>query len=245
MVSQSSQKVQEWLEGVQPVGDDAVVPPMTDVAGVETSDVGRMEPSVHVEMVVVEPDEKTESEALETTETAKTADTEAETETVAKTAADVSGRAAEEGREKLESVPVTVDERTVGEEARSVSGDTETTSLAPGDSASEINSRVAAAAAAATTTDPAAPAAAPAPAPAAAAATPASRLAKLAARLPQLGAVLNSTPRLQKQSEVVSLDDSDEEAKPEQSDLDKFVQRFVRHSNAKPKKAEKKTVNIR
>ena len=225
MVSQSSQKVQEWLEGVQPVGDDAVVPPMTDVAGVETSDVARVEPSVHVEKVVVEPDEKTESEALETTETAKTADTEAETETVAKTVA-------EEGREKLESVPVTVDERTVGEEARSVSADTETTSLAPGDSASEINSRVAAAAA-------------PAPAPAPAPATPASRLAKLAARLPQLGAVLNSTPRLQKQSEVVSLDDSDEEAKPEQSDLDKFVQRFVRHSNAKPKKAEKKTVNIR
>ncbi|XP_037073111.1 claspin-like [Pollicipes pollicipes] len=44
--------------------------------------------------------------------------------------------------------------------------------------------------------------------------------------------------------DVVSLD-SDDEGPPGPAGLDELVQRFIRHSSAKPKTAEKKTINIR
>ncbi|KAF0291403.1 Claspin [Amphibalanus amphitrite] len=240
VLSQSSQKVQEWLEGVQPAGEGAHTPPMSD----ET-------PETHTETERTAPGPETEPRDTEMeTETGTAAGTESTAATGA--AADTgpaeaaAGSAGERG--ETETEPPAEERPAETEESRSVSADTETTSLAPGDSASEVNAR--AAAAAATTAGVPASSATPAATSAAAPSTSAvagsaGRLARLAARLPQLGAVLGATPRLQRRGEVVSLDDSDEErGAPEPTELDRFVERFVRHSNAKPKKAEKKTVNI-
>ncbi|KAF0288673.1 Claspin [Amphibalanus amphitrite] len=235
VLSQSSQKVQEWLEGVQPAGEGAHTPPMSD----ET-------PETHTETERTAPGPETEPRDTEMeTETGTAAGTESTAATGA--AADTgpaepaAGSAGERG--ETEPEPPAEERPAETEESRSVSADTETTSLAPGDSASEVNARAAAAASATpSAAAPSAPAAAPSTS---AGAGSAGRLARLAARLPQLGAVLGATPRLQRRGEVVSLDDSDEErGAPEPTELDRFVERFVRHSNAKPKKAEKKTVNI-
>lgn len=222
VVSQSSQKVQEWLETVHTDADAVLPPPMCDASAGGGVPGGPAPAASDVRSVSGE------------TETSLAAGDSASA--VAAAAAIAADAAAGAGGEDARVAEITTGNAVAASDDRPAITADHAAATATCVPVTTAGGHAAATVADATATTPVA-------------APP--RRAALAELLPP--SVLKATPRLDRATvgggDTISLDsDSGGESAQEPADLDKFVERFVRHSTAvvrKHKPAEKKTVNIR